>query len=125
MPLPLTVSCSSKIQIGFAFLVQAHLGSPGKMPLNGCVCVIRIVNYKAKFDSISFHFVGKGPLFTKTLPPFHFLPTGLLENIRLQVSEKKLCETRSMNMDNVYTENGKVCYAIFDAGGSEDVGMAM
>jgi len=30
-----------------------------------------------------------------------------------------------MNMDNVYTENGKVCYAIFDAGGSEDVGMAM
>jgi len=27
-PLPLTVSCSSKIQIGFAFLVPAHLGSP-------------------------------------------------------------------------------------------------
>jgi len=30
MPLPLTVSCFSKIQIGFAFLVLAHLGSPGK-----------------------------------------------------------------------------------------------
>jgi len=30
MPLPLTVSCSSKIQIGFTFLVPAHLGSPGK-----------------------------------------------------------------------------------------------
>ena len=29
MPLPLTVSCSSKIQIGFTFLVPAHLGSPG------------------------------------------------------------------------------------------------
>ena len=39
MPLPLTVSCSSKIQIGFTFLVPAHLGSPGKGPLNGCVCV--------------------------------------------------------------------------------------
>jgi len=39
MPLPLTVSCFSKIQIGFTFLVQAHLGSPGKGPLNGCVCV--------------------------------------------------------------------------------------
>ena len=40
MPLPLTVSCSSKIQIGFTFLVPAHLGSPGKRPLNGvCVCV--------------------------------------------------------------------------------------
>jgi len=38
MPLPLTVSCLSKIQIGFTFLVPAHPGSPGKGPLNGCVC---------------------------------------------------------------------------------------
>ena len=39
LPLPLTVSCFSKIQIGFAFLVPAHLGSPGKGPLNGCVLI--------------------------------------------------------------------------------------
>ena len=40
MPLPLTVSCFSKIQIGFAFLVLAHLGSPGKMAVKRvCVCV--------------------------------------------------------------------------------------
>jgi len=30
MPLPLTVSCLSQIQIGFTFLVPAHLGSPGQ-----------------------------------------------------------------------------------------------
>ena len=30
MPMPLTVSCISKIQIGFTFLVPAHPGSPGK-----------------------------------------------------------------------------------------------
>ena len=30
MPLPLTLSCFSKIQIGFTFLVPAHPGSPGK-----------------------------------------------------------------------------------------------
>jgi len=30
MPLPLTVSCFSEIQIGFNFLVLAHPGSPGK-----------------------------------------------------------------------------------------------
>jgi len=30
MPLPLTVSFVSKIQIGFTFLVPAHLGSPGQ-----------------------------------------------------------------------------------------------
>ena len=29
IPLPLTVSCSSKIQIRFTFLVPAHPGSPG------------------------------------------------------------------------------------------------
>jgi len=34
MPLPLTVSCFSKIQIGFTFLVSAHLGRD-KGPLNG------------------------------------------------------------------------------------------
>jgi len=39
MPMSLTVSCFSKIQIGFSFLVPAHPGSPGKGPLNGCVCV--------------------------------------------------------------------------------------
>ena len=38
MPLPLTVSCFSKIQIGFTFLVPAHLGSPIKGPLNRCCC---------------------------------------------------------------------------------------
>jgi len=37
MPLLLTVSCSSKIQIGFTFLVPAYPGCPGKEPLNGCV----------------------------------------------------------------------------------------
>ena len=30
MPLPLTVSCFSKIQIGFTFSVAAHLGNPAK-----------------------------------------------------------------------------------------------
>ena len=33
MPLPLTVSCFSKVQIGFTFLVLADLGSPGKRAL--------------------------------------------------------------------------------------------
>ena len=38
MPLPLTVSCFSKIQIGFTFLVPAHPGSPGQRAVK-CVCV--------------------------------------------------------------------------------------
>ena len=40
MPLPPTVSCFSKVQIGFTFLVLAHLGSPGKRAVKQvCVCV--------------------------------------------------------------------------------------
>ena len=40
MPLPLTVSCFSKIQIGFTLLVPAHPGSPGKRVVKQvCVCV--------------------------------------------------------------------------------------
>ena len=40
MPLPLTVSCFSKIQIGFTFLVPAHLGIPGRRAVKRvCVCV--------------------------------------------------------------------------------------
>ena len=42
MPLPPTVSCFSKIQIGFSFLVPAHLGSPGQMAVKR-VCVIIVV----------------------------------------------------------------------------------
>ena len=38
MPLPLTVSCFSEIQIGFTFLVPAHPGSPGKKAVKP-VCV--------------------------------------------------------------------------------------
>jgi len=41
MPLPLTISCFSKIQISFAFLVPAHLDSRGKKAVKRvCVCVI-------------------------------------------------------------------------------------
>jgi len=39
MPLPLTVSCFSEIQIGFTILVPAHPGSPGERAVKR-VCVI-------------------------------------------------------------------------------------
>ena len=39
MPLPVTASCFSKIQIGFTFLVPAHPGSPGQRAVKWvCVC---------------------------------------------------------------------------------------
>jgi len=45
LSLPLTVSCFSEIQIGFTFLVPAHLGSPGKKAVKRmCVCVFPLNN---------------------------------------------------------------------------------
>ena len=52
MPLPLTVSCFSKIQIGFTFLVPAHPGGPGKRAVKRvCVCVCEL----ATVDSVYCH----------------------------------------------------------------------
>jgi len=50
MPLPLTVSCSSKIQIGFTFLVPAHPGSPGHKAVKR-VCVYLMFIVRATYDS--------------------------------------------------------------------------
>ena len=45
MPLPLTVSCYSEIQIGFTFLVPAHPGSPGHRAVKR-VCVFLSVSVR-------------------------------------------------------------------------------
>ena len=52
MPLPLTVSCFSKIQIGFTFLVLAHPGSPGKRAIKRvCVCVSTVLIQRSDWSS--------------------------------------------------------------------------
>ena len=63
MPLPLAVSCYSKIQIGFTFLVPAHPGSPGKGAVKRvymCVCVCDLLPRKTLISVksvIDFFFV--------------------------------------------------------------------
>jgi len=43
IPLPLTVCCFSKIQIGFTFLVPAHTGSPGQRAVKWVYVSIKVV----------------------------------------------------------------------------------
>ena len=57
MRLPLTVSCFSKIQIGFTFLVPAHPGSPGKRAVKRvcvcvCVCVFAMYGLTDEYDYV-------------------------------------------------------------------------
>ena len=44
MPLPLTVSSFSKIQIGFAFLIPAHPGSPGQKAVKRVYVCMHVIN---------------------------------------------------------------------------------
>jgi len=64
MPLPLTVSCFTKIQIVVTFLVLAHPGSPGKRAVKRvCVCVCVLAQFSANVLS----FIGirlSGPIIT-------------------------------------------------------------
>ena len=55
MPLPLTVSCFSKIQIGITFLLPAYPGSPGQRAVKQvcvCVCVCARVQMGLKSEHI-------------------------------------------------------------------------
>ena len=61
MPLPLTISCFSKIQIGFTFLVPAHLGSPGKRAIKRvcvCVCVCVLPHNSPVLNSTDYEVYG-------------------------------------------------------------------
>jgi len=55
MPLPLTVSCSSKIQIGFTFLIPANPGCPGKEAVRAIgLCGLRValrLNFERAVDT--------------------------------------------------------------------------
>ena len=61
MPLPLIVSCSSKIQIGFTFLVPAH---PGSQRAVKQVCVV-VVKQKNRTENTTSRFI------TDQCPGFH------------------------------------------------------
>ena len=56
MPLPLTVSCFSKIQIGFTFLVPAHPGSPGNRAV---IRVLLVVVLDKAYYCIACSFDGR------------------------------------------------------------------
>jgi len=61
MPLPLTASCFSKIQIGFAFLVPAHPGSPRKRAIKWvCVCVLIFCFVLLEWCSLGLVTLGLG-----------------------------------------------------------------
>jgi len=58
VPLPLTVSCSSKIQIGVTFLVPAHPGSPRQRAVKRvCVCVCVCVVFQIILPTTTLQYI--------------------------------------------------------------------
>ena len=63
MSLPLTVSCFSKIQIGFTFLVPAHPGSSGQGAVKRVyVCMSQTYTHWDVIHNTSHHTQTLGPL---------------------------------------------------------------
>jgi len=84
MPPPLTVSCFSKIQIGFTFLVPAHPGNPGQRAVKRarvcvCVCLCLFVCFIAYVHAHEISILNFGPNVTVTavsLKKFEFLASA-------------------------------------------------
>jgi len=59
MPLPLTVSCFSKIQIGFTFLVPTHPCSPGQRAVKRvCVCACLRACMRVSLVTLMFYYMS-------------------------------------------------------------------
>ena len=54
IPLPLTVSCFSKIQTGLPFWYRPTQVVPEKGPLNGCVCVSQQRHKWSSLEAVTF-----------------------------------------------------------------------
>ena len=100
MPLPLTVSCFSKIQTGFTFLVPAYRGSPGL--LNGCV--VNAIKYEHRkvvmlnvYDDSDCH-KNKNSIHSKLSQT-----PGLAIEYRLLASEKQQCCCKQHRYANTHT----------------------
>jgi len=86
MPLALTVSCFSKIQIGFTFLVPAHLGSPRKRAVKQvCVCVC-VVSSDFGTQRCSYY-LHLGPTHDLVCCPFPYTPHSGDESAPIQLAQ--------------------------------------
>ena len=105
MPLPLTVSCFSKIQIGFTFLVPAYLGSPGQRAIKRvCVCVCACV--RACVCVCVFVFV---------LPPIEKKSLALVTTTRLgpryAVLPRHCCCEKMSQLVHIYQSHASESFA--------------
>ena len=93
MPLPLTVSCFSKIQIGFTFLVPAHLDSPGKRAVKRvCVLLTLLLTLTFHLHLSSLWDTIRKSYLARAAEPDH----GILKVMGLKVMQKRCSNKKQL-----------------------------
>ena len=83
IPLPLTVSCFSKIQIGLPFWYRLTQVVPDKGPLNGCVCAVILDMLVTVIDNQTLAYFYTG-IFLFRRPPRMQCATATIAAKRMQ-----------------------------------------
>ena len=111
MPSPLTVSCFSKIQIGFSFWYWLTQVVPDKGPINGCVCVGLIPTYYATMQIIPLQIHGSKEVCTPYTYPvmlelltnsYSSLGTTLCYQLQLKKSVGRYTQTTMSSTGTIY-----------------------
>ena len=105
MPLPLTVSCSSKIQTGLTLLVPAHPGSPGQRAVKRvCVSVgahvdIQLTSFRASSLLDTIMLLGEQSVQVTNLPRVAvWQQTGWRFELQLQIVKHPTYDATSPNV---------------------------
>jgi len=119
MPLPLTVSCFSKIQIGSTFLVPAHLGSPGKRAVKWmcvcvCVCVLSDRIWKASCHFVIVRRWATACLFKRWIrQTFHWLWRNASTLLQYMVCDSVFTSCCSLT-SKIWTDNNFLKYIFYN-----------
>ena len=97
MPLPLTVSCFSKIQIGLPFWYRLTRVVPEKGPLNRCVCVCVLLWASDSWSNP----VNCSQVFQAVIPVSHCSREGVLADANLRKSAAGFIHSWSTNWQPV------------------------
>jgi len=112
MPLFLTVSCFSKIQIYFAFLVPAHPGSPGQRAVKRvCVCVATVGQFSCRLSSpCSYDNIMTFGYFFPHYDPTKYIQCGYWDPVAMFAT----CREHSCPFGTVWDQTNGYCnYPIY------------
>jgi len=93
----ITISCFSKIHIGFTFLVLDYLGSPERGPLNGGVCVYLCTSFR-RYSDEDLSKLGIGTPSSVALSPMHAVSTPTSRHLNSMIAQDSLASAQNADL---------------------------